>query len=79
MEIKPITQNLGAEIRGIDLTSMDAEAHTTIEEAFSRYLVLCFREQKLEPGDIARVDILECNGNVAHVLQRDKRSQVSLP
>ena len=55
MEIRPITQNLGAEVRGIDLTSMDAEAHTTIEEAFSRYLVLCFREQKLEPGDMVEL------------------------
>jgi taurine dioxygenase len=55
MEIIPIAKSLGAEVIGAQLVKMDAKTYSSIEEAFSRYLVLCFREQQLDPGDLVNL------------------------
>ena len=52
MEIIPIAKSLGAEVIGAQLVNMDVKTHSLIEKAFSRYLVLCFRDQRLGPDDL---------------------------
>ena len=47
-DIIPSGAALGAEIRGIDLsTPLDDAAFSRIEEAFNRHSVVCFRDQRL--------------------------------
>ncbi len=55
MEIIPIAKSLGAEVIGAQLVSMNAKTYSAIEKAFSRYLVLCFREQQLGPDDLVNL------------------------
>ena len=55
MEIIPIAKSLGAEVIGAQLVNMDVTTYSLIEEAFSRYLVLCFRDQQLGPGDLVNL------------------------
>ena len=57
MEIIPIAKSLGAEVIGAQLFNMDAKTYSLIEKAFSRYLVLCFRDQQLGPGDLVNLAI----------------------
>jgi taurine dioxygenase len=47
--VRRLTPSLGAEIVGVDLTSVDTEAFTEIYKAFLRYQVLLFDEQDLPP------------------------------
>ena len=55
MEIIPIAKSLGAEVIGAQLFNMDVKTYSLIEKAFSRYLVLCFRDQQLGPGDLVNL------------------------
>ena len=49
IEIVPSGAALGAEICNIDLSQpLDAGAFSSIEDAFSRHSVLCFRDQRLD-------------------------------
>jgi taurine dioxygenase len=47
--VRRLTPSLGAEIVGVDLTSVDTETFTEIYKAFLRYQVLLFDEQDLPP------------------------------
>lgn len=50
IEIQPLTNGFGAEIRGIDLaTGVDDEALVKMREAFGEYGVIFFRDQDLTP------------------------------
>jgi taurine dioxygenase len=50
-EVRPLTQNLGAEIIGVDLVrGVDDELFVAIYEAFVRNQVLLFGTQELPPG-----------------------------
>jgi taurine dioxygenase len=50
-EVRPLTQNLGAEIIGADLArGVDDKTFVAIYEAFLRYQVLLFGTQELPPG-----------------------------
>ena len=55
MEIIPIAKSLGAEVIGAQLVNMDLKTFSSIEKAFSRYLVLCFRDQQLGPCDLVNL------------------------
>ena len=55
MEIIPIAKSLGAEVIGAQLVNMDVKTYSSIEKAFSRYLVLCFRDQQLGPCDLVNL------------------------
>ena len=55
MEIIPIAKSLGAEVIGAQLVNMDLKTFSSIEKAFSRYLVLCFRDQQLGPFDLVNL------------------------
>mgnify|MGYP003923660085 FL=1 len=55
MEIIPIAKSLGAEVIGAQLVNMDVKTYSSIEKAFSRYLVLCFRDQQLGPRDLVNL------------------------
>ena len=48
IRIKPLGAVLGAEITGVDLSQpVDAATKQAIHDAFLKYKVLCFRDQKL--------------------------------
>jgi taurine dioxygenase len=55
MQIQPLTGALGAEIRGVSLTSLDEAGWREVHRAFLQYAVLVFRDQALEPADLMRV------------------------
>ncbi len=47
MHISPITPTVGAEVTGVDLTSLNPEAESAIQAAFLKHHVLVFRNQSL--------------------------------
>jgi len=50
MQIKPLSQHVGAEIVGVDLARpLSDDAFRQIEDAYDRYSVLVFRDQELTP------------------------------
>jgi taurine dioxygenase len=54
-DVVPLTQHIGAEIRGLDLRQQpDAETVAAIYQAWLDHLVLIFPEQKLEQEDLIR-------------------------
>ncbi len=54
LAIAPISGGLGADISGIDMTvSLEQEDIAAIEQAFDRHLVLRFRGQPLDAGQLA--------------------------
>jgi taurine dioxygenase len=56
LEIRPLSDALGAEVSGLDLTQpLDDEMKTKIRDAFLKYHLLCFRSQPLEAAEFARV------------------------
>ena len=73
LEINPLSDVLGAEIRGIDLArELTGERFETILTAFHRHRVLVFRDQFLAPGDqiafSARFGPLEVHDNTRFML-----------
>jgi len=52
MKITPLTGLIGAEVEGIDLKNMDQNTFDRVEAAFSKHLVLCFRDQELNPSQL---------------------------
>jgi taurine dioxygenase len=55
-EIVPLTEHIGAELRGIDLrTKPDDETIKAIYQAWLDHLVIIFPEQKLEQEDLVRI------------------------
>ena len=53
IEIVPISEALGAEVRGVDLSDVDAAALKTIRAAWLKHLVLLFRNQTLTDDQLA--------------------------
>nr|MCS5600215.1 TauD/TfdA family dioxygenase [Rhodospirillales bacterium] len=50
IDVRPFGANIGAEIKGIDITSpLKKETIREIKAAWQTYLVLLFRDQNLEP------------------------------
>ena len=54
MIIEPLAGALGAEVRGIDLRGIGEREWKDLHDAFLKYLVLVFRDQKFEPDDLMR-------------------------
>ena len=51
LEIEPLAQHLGAEVSGVDLSrELDAAVFQRIEQAYNRYAVLVFRDQRITPA-----------------------------
>lgn len=56
LEIRPLSDALGAEITGLDLTRpIDGAEKKQIQDAFLKHHLLCLRSEPLEPADFARV------------------------
>ncbi|MDW3221174.1 MAG: TauD/TfdA family dioxygenase [Acidimicrobiales bacterium] len=51
LRLRPISGALGAEVTGIDLGDLDADAVAAIRDAFVDHHVLVFRDQDLTPED----------------------------
>jgi len=49
VSITPLPAPVGASVEGVDLSQLDAETFRQIEEAYDRYSVLVFRDQRLTP------------------------------
>jgi taurine dioxygenase len=49
IEVKPVAGALGAEIRGVDLATVDDETFREIKDAWFEHLVIFFRNQKITP------------------------------
>jgi taurine dioxygenase len=55
LDVAPLTENIGAEIRGVDLRdTLDAETIRAIHQAWLDHLVLVFRGQKFGQEDLVR-------------------------
>lgn len=55
MQIRPLSDALGAEILGLDLTQpIDEAATKALRQAFLSHHLLCIRSQALQPPDLAR-------------------------
>jgi taurine dioxygenase len=90
MRIEPVAGGLGAEISGIDLARLGDEAFGQIRRAFTRYLVVFFRDQSLTPeqqvaltgrfGPVLRVPYvahLQQHPDVIAVLKEADERQIS--
>jgi taurine dioxygenase len=56
LEIRPLSDALGAEVTGLDLTRpVDGAQKEKIQDAFLKHHLLCLRGRPLEPADFARV------------------------
>ena len=55
MIVEPLAGALGAEVRGVDLNSLDDAGWAKLQQAFLDYAVLAIRGQALEPADLMRV------------------------
>jgi len=56
LEIRPLSDALGAEVSGLDLTKpLDDATIAKIQDAFLKYHLLCIRSAPLEPAEFARV------------------------
>ncbi len=53
IEVIPISDAIGAEVRGVDLSKVDAAALEAIHDAWLQYAVLLFRDQKLSDDALA--------------------------
>ena len=50
MQIKPLSEHVGAEISGVNLAAdLPDDTFEKIDDAYNRYSVLVFRDQKLTP------------------------------
>jgi len=47
--VDPLTPTIGAEVRGVDLATVDDATWKEVEDAFALYQVLFFRDQELTP------------------------------
>jgi taurine dioxygenase len=53
IEVISISDAIGAEVRGVDLSKVDAAALKAIHDAWLQYAVLLFRDQKLSDDALA--------------------------
>jgi alpha-ketoglutarate-dependent taurine dioxygenase len=53
--VTPIAGSLGADVRGVDLRTMDNEAWATVHQAFLDHKVIAIRDQDLGPQDLMDV------------------------
>lgn len=51
MEVVPLKDTIGAEVRGLDLReALDADTRTALVDAWKKHIVLLFRDQELDEG-----------------------------
>ena len=55
MIIEPLAGALGAEVRGVNLTTLDDRGWRELHDAFLKRSVLAIRDQKIEPEDLMRI------------------------
>jgi taurine dioxygenase len=49
LDVRPLTDTFGVEIRGVDLASCGAETHRAVADVFHRHGILVVRDQHLTP------------------------------
>ena len=60
--IEPVSGNLGAIIKGVDLATLDDETFAEIHQAWLKYSVIFFRKQKLRP--LQQIDFAKRFGEI---------------
>ena len=60
--IEPVSGNLGAIIKGVDLAKLDDETFAEIHQAWLKYSVIFFRDQKLRP--LQQIDFAKRFGEI---------------
>ena len=55
MIIEPLAGALGAEVRGVNLNTLDEGGWREVRDAFLKHSVLAIRDQKIEPEDLMRI------------------------
>jgi taurine dioxygenase len=55
MIIEPLAGALGAEVRDVNLNTLDDRGWREVHAAFLKYAVLAIRDQKIEPADLMRI------------------------
>tara|TARA_B100000989_G_scaffold266785_1_gene220499 strand:+ start:2872 stop:3729 length:858 start_codon:yes stop_codon:yes gene_type:complete len=60
--LEPVSGNLGAIIKGVDLAKLDDETFAEIHQAWLEYSVIFFREQKLSP--LQQIDFAKRFGEI---------------
>ena len=67
VEIIPLSENMGAEVRGIDLSRpIDAKTAEILNEAFIRHILLLFRDQNF-PDERSLLKSAVWLGETAHI------------
>ena len=75
MNIKPLSDILGAEVRGVDLSgSVDTQTRKALREVIEKNLVVCFRDQQLTPEGL--VDAASHFGRTKEFLLKSDRTNV---
>jgi taurine dioxygenase len=73
IEIRRLSDAMGAEIIGIDLNTLDDETFAVINDAYLEHQVLCFRDQKLDPERLVefseRFGVVEPHDNLKFTLR----------
>ena len=76
IEVKPIAGALGAEIRGVDLATLDDDTFVEIEAAWLEHLVVFFRRQAITPEQ--QIAFAGLGLNIWSVCQTSPKALVSL-
>ena len=73
IEIRRLSDAMGAEIIGIDLNILDDATFAIINDAYLEHQMLCFRDQNLDPGRLVefseRFGVVEPHDNLKFILK----------
>src|SRR5687767_2636681 len=52
LQLRPVAPTLGAEIRGLDVRSLDEATFASVQRAFAEHRLLVFKDQSLSPEEL---------------------------
>ena len=54
LQLRPVAPSLGAEIRGLDVRTLDEAMFAAVQRAFAEHRLLVFKDQSLSPEELMR-------------------------